>query len=141
MISRGGGHNSCHDAHFDIVVCQFGAIGNVFGSKKLRSKLFHQGFAIRDPFYLEAVGEGEGEKDAGMTKPKMDCQFAISLRAKGRGRKARSRSRAFSKYMSVGSDNPAKRTNVSGAATISGKDKFSGDKVIEPEGIKDRQVF
>ena len=64
---KGGEHESLYDAHFDIMIGQFGTIGNVFASHKARGKSFHQGFTIRDPFNLEVGGEREGEEDSGMT--------------------------------------------------------------------------
>ena len=79
----GGKHKSIHDPHFDVVVCQFGTVGDVFGGEKAGGQMFNKGFTVCDPFDLKARGEGEVEKDTGMTEPEMDSKFTIRFGAEG----------------------------------------------------------
>ena len=89
------------------MISKFGAVGDIFGSGKSRRKTFHQGFAVRDPFDLEASGERKVKEDTGVPKPEVNGQFAISFGPERGGRKTRSRTRAFSKKMCWGGEDPA----------------------------------
>ena len=54
----GGGNNKDgENAHFDIMIGQFGLIRNVFVRDKAGSQAFHKGLAVSHPFDLEACGE------------------------------------------------------------------------------------
>ena len=73
-------HKSIKDAHFDIMVSEFGAVWDVFVCEETGGQAFRQGFTVSDPFDLETGGERKVEEDTGVLKLEMDGEFAVSLR-------------------------------------------------------------